>query len=519
MDQASSLPGLSDGEKLADQSTIVILDDEPAIQVSLKITLARANYRVLTVGSYEEFIECMTGSDVVLCDIILPGRSGLEALQWTRQHYPQTQVIVVTGEPSYETAARAIRLGAYDYLAKPIHPEELLSTVARAVEHRRLFLAKKRLEAENEAYRRELEQRVAERTEALRESEQFLTSLANTMADVVFSLTMPDGRVEYVNQAVTSMFGYRPEELLGQPVSVLYPDQTSFEIFARKQTAAIQVDKLQTRLEQLLRHKDGRLIWTEMAISFIYTENKVIRAISVVRDITQRSLLLGVVAHELRSPLALLSGFSEVLLGDVENVDQTSLVRYLDTMQRTATRLIKILDELLEVAEIDLGQLSLDQEIVNLSELLQAHVNDYYYLAHRKNISLNLSLPDLPLECYCDPVKIGQVISNFIDNAVKYSPPHTRIEVIGERNPHQVWVGIRDQGPGIKADEMEHLFKSFAHTRVSSKPTGGEKSTGLGLAICKRIVEAHQGKVGVTAAPEQGSTFWFSLPLQLSAPG
>ncbi|NJN94888.1 MAG: PAS domain S-box protein [Anaerolineales bacterium] len=418
---------------------------------------------------------------------------------------------MMTGEPTYETAAEAIRLGAYDYLAKPINKDELLSTLARAVEHRQLELAKERLEKENELYRLELEQRVAERTQALRESEEFLVNLTNTMADAVLSIKLPGYQIEYVNQAVRHILGYEPEELLDKTLPFLYPDQAGFEAFVQKQAAMRQVGKSQMRLEQLLRHKSDKLVWTEIATSFLEGEGQPAQIISVVRDISQRSLLLGVVAHELRGPLALLKGFSEVLLEDIQSIDPGSLSKYLTSINSTVVRMFTLLNELLDVTSIELGQISLNLESVNLSRLLRTQAGDYIYIANKKRITLNEQLPAEDLTCPCDWTKISQVISNFIDNAIKYSEPDTTIQLIGERRGANIWIGIKDHGPGIKPDEIPHLFKNFGKT--SSRPTGGEKSTGLGLAICKKIIEAHYGEIGVDSRPGEGATFWFTVPL------
>lgn len=498
------------------QPTVVVVDDEPAVQHALKKLLERADYRVLIAANFEEFTAVMSDCDVVLCDIILSGNNGLQVLKWSREHYPDTPVVMMTGEPSYETASQAIRLGAYDYLAKPIHKEELLTTLIRAMEHRQLKLAKRRLEAENELYRVELERRVADRTRALRESQEFLATLTDTMADVVFSLQMPDYRIEYVNQASLSIFGIAPQELLGQTVAILYPDEASYEVFIRKLKAAEIAGQSQIRMEQLLRHQDGKLVWTEIAITFIRSNEQVVRMISVVRDISERSLLLGVVAHELRGPLALLTGFSEALLGDVESLAREDIANYLNTMHRTATRMLKILNDLLDVTEIDLGRVQLNIEPVDLGEIIRTQSADYDYVARKKNIRF-VTKPALQgLTCQGDVIKIGQVLSNLIDNAIKYSPNDTIIEILAEQRGDELWIGVKDQGPGIKPDEIQYLFKSFGHNKISSRPTSGEKSTGLGLAICKKIVEAHHGQIGVETAPGQGATFWFSLPV--SAP-
>jgi PAS domain S-box-containing protein len=501
----------------APQSTVIVIDDEPALRDLLKLRLDRAGYHVLEAGHFDEFTQVMRDCDAVLCDIILPGNDGLQVLRWIRQHFPDIPVIIMTGEPTYETAAEAIRLGAYDYLTKPIHKDELLDTVARAVQHRRLALEKERLERENEAYRYELEQRVAERTRELGESQAFLTNLTNTMADVVLSVKLPDYRIEYVNEAVSPILGYEPVELQDQPFHILYPDMSGFEIFLQKQAALFKTDQNQMRLEQLLRHKSDKSIWTEIAATYLFEAGQPTEIICVIRDITQRSLLLGVVAHELRGPLALLKGFSEVLLEDVDKIDRTSMAKYLGSVNTTVARMFMLLNELLDVTSIELGQISLAIETVDLRELVEIQVNGYGYIARKKNITLSAGLPPEPLICECDPVKIGQVMSNFIDNAIKYSEPGTAIKIRGEQQNSTLWLGVQDQGPGIKPQELQNLFKSFG--RTSSRPTGGEKSTGLGLAICKKIIEAHQGEIGVHSNPQQGATFWFRLPSLQSVGG
>ena len=336
--------------------------------------------------------------------------------------------------------------------------------------------------------------------------------LIEIMPDAVIRLRLPDYRIEYANRAVKQIFGYQPGELLGQPLDILYPSETNFEIFVNKQTAATVSGQNQIRLEQLLRRKEGELIWTEMGITIIYVGGKPEQLVSVVRDITQRSLLLGTVAHELRSPLTMITGLSNVLLSDEANLDPESAHQYLELLFQTATRMTKMIDELLDVTSIELGKTSLDMEDIELSELLKEQARNYQYLAHRKNISIKESLPDTPLTCRGNSLKIGQVISNFIDNAIKYSQPKTTIELIGQHLPGEVWVGIKDEGPGIRYEESQTLFQRLRHTKISPEPTAGEKSTGLGLVICKKIIETHGGQIGVDSTQGQGSIFWFSLP-------
>ena len=492
---------------------IMILDDEPAIRDVLKLRLEREGYQVLQAGNYEEFKAVMVDCDAVLCDIILPGDSGLLALEWTRVHYPFTPVIILTGKPSYETAAEAIRLNAYDYLAKPVEKGELLLSIERAIQHRRLNLEKKRLEEENEAYRRQLEQQVVEQSEALEESQEFLTTISNTIADAVLSISLPDYRIVYANRAVTPIFGYQPEELLGQSIQRLYIDESRFESFQVQQKIAVATGRMQLRFEEAMLKKDGQTIWTEMVGTFLQTdESDLSQIICVVRDISQRSLLLGVVAHELRSPLSLITGFSQAVLRDIDDIDRDSIAKYLQVIDDSGARMLKIVDGLFDLTSVQLGQVDLKLETVDLSRLIKKFSGDYAYMAGKKNITLEEILPETPLECQCDPVKVGQVISNFIDNAIKFSGIDSKIEIMGQIKDEQIWIGVKDEGPGIKTEEIQHLFKSFGHTKISNKPTAGEKSSGLGLAISKKIIDAHHGKIGVDSHQNQGSTFWFSLP-------
>jgi len=492
---------------------VMVLEDNKALRELLQTQLKQAGYQVNTASHYQEFIQTMVDSDVVLCDIVLPDTDGLQALKWTREHYPHTAVIMMSGKPSYETTAEAIRLGAYDYLSKPVNHEELLHTIERAIQHRQLILEKALLEEENRAYRQSLQHR--DGTATLRpvgETEGFLSTLTGNIADAVVSLRLPDFRIEYANRAAFEIFGYQPQELVGQTLELLYKDPTKFEAFSQKQAITVAKGQTVMRLEQPMRRKDDKVVWIEIVATIVPTTEESTQITAVMRDITQRSFLLGVVAHELRAPLGLLTGFAQAMREDIENIDRESLASYLDLIKENGTRMLTMVDELLDITKIELGDVPLQLEPVNIADLLKAHLHDFALVAQKKDITLTKTIADTPLLCQCDPLKVGQVISNFLDNAIKYSAPGSTIELIGQHEGLSIWVGVKDEGPGIKPDELQYLFKGFGHTKISSKPTAGERSTGLGLAICKKIIEAHQGEVGATSVPAQGSTFWFRLP-------
>jgi len=491
----------------------MILDDEQIVRRALKMGLERSGYRVLTAENFKQFTQVMQDCDAVLCDIILPGNNGLQALKWARENFPNTPVIMMTGKPTVETAAEAMRFGAFDYLAKPVQKNDLLLTLQRAIQHRQLVLDKARLEAENESYRQQLENQVEEKSQALQESQEFLTTLTNTMADAVFSIRLPDYKIEYVNQAVSTIFGYQPAELLGQSFDRLFIDANGFAVYHQKINAAIEQDRAQTQVELPMLKKDETSIMTEVVSTFICREGEAYpQIISVVRDVTQRSFLLGVVAHELRNPLGLVTGFVHVLLSEVQTMDRESLEKYLGVISEHTSHMLAMLDGLLDVTKIEFGEVALDIRPENVVPLLARLTEEHKILAKDKNITLQF-VPEKPeLVCACDPTKVGEVLANLIDNAIKYSNPDTTVQIVARSHNSGVWVGVKDQGSGINPQEIQHVFKGFSHKKVSTRPTAGERSTGLGLAICKRIIEAHGGQIGVESVPGQGSTFWFTLP-------
>jgi len=176
--------------------------------------------------------------------------------------------------------------------------------------------------------------------------------------------------------------------------------------------------------------------------------------------------------------------------------------------------MLRLLNDLLDISQIEAGKLDLHLEDVDLRALVQENVHLNRIIAGKKNIKIELVCPDaVPLRA--DPSKLEQVLSNLISNAIKYSFPDTTVTVTLEPVGNEVAIRVRDQGQGIPAAELHKLFEEFQKTSVKS--TAGEKSTGLGLAIVKKIVEGHGGRISVLSEVGHGSTFQVSLPLH--APG
>ncbi|HRE82113.1 MAG TPA: hybrid sensor histidine kinase/response regulator, partial [Opitutaceae bacterium] len=224
-----------------------------------------------------------------------------------------------------------------------------------------------------------------------------------------------------------------------------------------------------------------------------------------------KNRFLGMAAHDLRNPLASIRGLAEFLqdsmLGTL-NAEQLDLVK---TIQVTSHQMLDLVNELLDVATIEAGEMKVHPEPTSLKELVEKSVYLMNMEAAKKRTVVSILPSPLLPTLSLDPAKIRQVIDNLLSNAVKYSPPGSAISVELSFGENRVSFSVRDQGPGIPEGERDKLFKDFG--RLSVKPTGGEKSTGLGLAICRNIVEAHKGTIAAENLPQGGCEFRVNLPI------
>ncbi|MFA6959774.1 MAG: hybrid sensor histidine kinase/response regulator [Opitutaceae bacterium] len=225
-----------------------------------------------------------------------------------------------------------------------------------------------------------------------------------------------------------------------------------------------------------------------------------------------KNKFLGMAAHDLRNPLASIRGLAEFMLdGTVGplSADQTELM---NMIQQASQGMVTLVNDLLDVAIIESGELKLETCAVSLAELIEKSVVLSGLDAARKRTQIIFDERTEAPAITLDAAKIRQVIDNLLSNAAKYSPPGSTVNVCLSINPggEQV-IRVRDQGPGIPDNERDRLFKDFS--RLSAQPTGGEKSTGLGLAICRKIVEAHSGNIVAENQPSGGCEFRVTLPV------
>ncbi len=220
---------------------------------------------------------------------------------------------------------------------------------------------------------------------------------------------------------------------------------------------------------------------------------------------------LGMCAHDLRNPLSSIRGLAELMDENAIGILTPEQKEIVQTIHGASQSMLLLVNELLDVATIEAGHLKLEKAPVSILEIVERSVHLSNIEAAKKNTRIEIvkSVGDPIVDV--DRNKIRQVVDNLINNAVKYSPRGSIVTVLIHMNETVAGFAVRDSGPGIPESERHKLFKDYG--TLSSIPTGGEKSTGLGLAICRKIIEAHNGTIGVDNIPGRGAEFIVSLPL------
>ena len=230
----------------------------------------------------------------------------------------------------------------------------------------------------------------------------------------------------------------------------------------------------------------------------------------------QKNEFVGVAAHDLRSPLAVIEMYSAFLLDEPAKALKEREREFLRVIALQSRFMLNLINDLLDVARIESGNLDLRPQAGDFLAFARRVAGLQAVLAERRGIEVTVEDGDAPCTAVFDASRLEQVLNNLIGNAVKFSGDGTRVTVRVECASGGVRVSVADQGPGIPAGEQRTIFKEFHRGTV--KPAAGERSTGLGLAIARRIVEAHGGTIGVESEVGKGSTFFFTLPAPATFP-
>jgi PAS domain S-box-containing protein len=349
---------------------------------------------------------------------------------------------------------------------------------------------------------------------------EYLAAIVDSTDDAVIGKTL-DGTIISWNKGAQRIYGYTPDEVVGRPISILIPAERSDELPAILSRLA-RGERIDHYLTKRVR-KDGKVIDISVTISPVQdATGKIVGASAIARDVTAqqdqakealriREEFISVAAHELRTPLTTM--FARLQLVERRlargDLDPAIALRDVTLVRQAADRLKVLIDRLLDISRIRSGQLQIERSSIDIASMTESAA---LMISETSARQITVLAPD-PLESYrmdVDGMRIEEVIVNLLDNAVKYSPKDTPVEVELRSAPDAIRIAVRDRGPGIGVADRTRIFEPFHR----SSPTG-VPGVGLGLHIAKQIVELHGGTVSVETPADGGSRFVVTIPRDL----
>jgi signal transduction histidine kinase/DNA-binding response OmpR family regulator len=488
--------------------------------------------------------------DAVLLDLSLPDGRGLDTIRRLRSQIAAVPIVVLTGLNDEEAAMRAVEEGAQDYLVKGQADGLLLA--------RSLRYAIQRHKAEENLKERNRELLILQKI-----SETILGSLGieavlekileETIASDSFDLgniRLLDGSGEML-QVVASR-GYRdPDSALGHRALarttesrqskfgerlfrepcveeqlqqctgfrtlknegvqsfVIVPVRAGGEVMGTLQLASRTPRKFKSEEVNLLQTIGNQL---GIAVQKAQLHEETVRqALELERANQLQADFTAMIAHDLRSPLMNIMGVAEVMVAGMFGSVTKEQKKWLGRIQSNSQSLVDLVSDFLDVSKLESGYIDLSRETVNLTGLIQKNIDSYRVLALNKRISIQDTVDPSLIAIHADPRRLEQVLSNLISNAIKFSREDSEVEVGAALvDAARVKVWVRDNGVGIAANEIGRVFEKYRQGNNVKHST--HRGTGLGLVICKMIVEAHGGRIWVESFEGRGTTFSFSLP-------
>ncbi|MBI4711192.1 MAG: PAS domain-containing protein [Candidatus Omnitrophica bacterium] len=327
------------------------------------------------------------------------------------------------------------------------------------------------------------------------------------------------GRFLLVNRAVAQAYGKEPKELLGVRRQDVHKVREEAENDFKVDKEILATRKSRVILEDPFTDLQGRRhILQTIKIPFRMAGVKEECILGVSVDVTEqrkveafRNEIVRTVSHELRTPLSIEKEGISLLMDEVVgpvNLEQKGI---LETVMRSIDRLARMITSLLDVSSIETGKIKLSQKMTDLEDLVKNVALEFKRRADEKGINLSVKLPECGVQVFVDPDKIIQVLSNLIDNAVKFTPEQGSVEISLTVLTREVECEVRDTGVGIAPENVGKLFEKFRQFARVAGP--GEKGFGLGLSIAKGIMELHGGRIWIQSELGKGTRAIFSLPL------
>ncbi|MEA2513203.1 MAG: hypothetical protein QOJ59_2690 [Thermomicrobiales bacterium] len=456
--------------------------------------------------------------DVILADYSLPQFDAMRALELLQARRIDVPFVIVTGTIGDEMAVAAIRQGAADYLLKD-RLGRLGEAVRGAIEQHRLRQEAQRAEA------------------ALRGSEEQYRSLVANIPDVTWRADR-DGARLFVSPNAERVLGLRPEAFYRGGAATwlerIHPDDA---VCVRAAYEELFTQREPFDVDYRFQCGDGRWIWLHDRAEAVEEREGVLYADGVCTDITTRkeaeetlrrakeaaeaanrlkSEFLSTVSHELRTPLTAIIGFGQLLQRGRDGALTSKQTTQLDRMMGSASHLLELIDDLLDLSRIEAGRMEITRTAVEIAPLLARVLTEFVPQAETKGLTLVLDVPSEVPSALADPMRTRQILVNLVGNAIKFTD-RGAITVAARADGDEVVVTVVDTGIGINPEALDFIFDEFR--RVEEGFTRRFSGIGLGLPIARKLAALQAGTIAATSQPGAGSTFTLRLPCVGAASG
>ncbi|MDD4858708.1 MAG: ATP-binding protein [Dehalococcoidales bacterium] len=534
---------------MENKKSILVVDDELDFLTVIKRILQVKGYEVTTAPTAGEAVARAQTHfyNAAILDISLPDMAGTELLSVLLEMHPDTIAVMLTGHSSVQNAVVSLNRGAFAYLEKPLDPDHLLSVLEQGLEKQRLSLENHRLVAELEE-RNRITNILLNISQAAAKTLDLKQIIETALEKVTDSVTVEaDFLYLYEEKLVLKGQHGLPESLAGrmaeqveqgligrvyqqnEPVAINDISAEPDLAFLAKEGylsgacvplailgESIGVLGVVTRVKRHFTNSDialltaiGKEIGIAIQNSRLYEQASSARALRELDAL--RTEFLANVSHELRTPLAVIKGSASSLLQPDVDFDEETRRDFLQSIDKDADRLSRLVNDLLMMSRLEAGALEVKRKPHHLAEVIAGVKDrlDSITVRHQLLIDIPPALPPVKV----DDGRIGEVLTNLVENATKHAETGTRITISAHPEKGcELVVSVTDEGIGIPPELHHKIFGRFY--QVENSKRGNRKGTGLGLAICRGIIEAHSGRIWVESASGKGSKFSFSLPVE-----
>lgn len=510
--------------------TIVVIDDEAINCEVLYTHLTQYNYRVITASDGESGLAKIEAEspDLVLLDLMMPKMSGFQVCRILREErqLKNLPIIILTAKSNASDKVYGLNIGANDYIVKPFNKDELLTKI-------HVFL------------------RILALQNVLAEERNLLRTLIDHLPDFIY---VKDTQSQYLlaNRAVEQSLNITaPGELLGKTDFDLFPQDLAEQFYKSEQTIFQSSQALINQEELIREQQTGTPMWLSTTkVPFRDRQGNVLGIVGINRDITTRKQaeeelkrhrdhleelvkertnelsianqqlqelnaskdkFFSIISHDLRSPFITILTLAQFLSEQPDISTNTEVNTKIAFLKTSAERLYMLLENLLTWARIQRGAMPYEPEVFDMFEIAEENIAIFESKAEHKNITLSSSIQENTM-VYADFAMTNTVMRNLISNALKFTEAEGKITLSVVLQEEYLEAAVSDTGCGIDADGLAMLFQ--LDTQFTTVGTAGEQGTGLGLILCKELIEQNGGRIWVESEVGTGTTFRFSVPRQ-----